>query len=271
MGAADRAADARRHDPGLCQAIGAPQAAPTPPRLHLRAQRRDDGRLDATAARHRRSSSRAMLKPLAPFRDDMLVLSGLAHSERQRAWRWSRRPRARGRVVPDRRAPAEDGRRRHPERHLGRSDRRAASRGQTRFASLELGCDDSRTVGNCDSGYSCAYTNSLAWRGTDHADASRDESAAGVRAAVRRHRHERPAGSARAAAAAPPQHPRPGRRAHEAAAAAISGRRIAASSTNTCTPSARSSSASKSPRRTSRASRPASTSRPAFPCCSPTT
>jgi hypothetical protein len=37
--------------------------------------------------------------------------------------------------------------------------------GQTRFSSLELGCDDSRTVGNCDSGYSCAYTNSLAWRG----------------------------------------------------------------------------------------------------------
>jgi hypothetical protein len=36
--------------------------------------------------------------------------------------------------------------------------------GQTRFASLELGCEDSRTVGNCDSGYSCAYTNSLAWR-----------------------------------------------------------------------------------------------------------
>ena len=37
--------------------------------------------------------------------------------------------------------------------------------GRTRFASLELGCDDSRTVGNCDSGYSCAYTNSLSWRG----------------------------------------------------------------------------------------------------------
>src|SRR5262249_61191464 len=35
----------------------------------------------------------------------------------------------------------------------------------TRFPSLELGCDDSRTVGNWDSGYSCAYTNSLAWRG----------------------------------------------------------------------------------------------------------
>ena len=36
--------------------------------------------------------------------------------------------------------------------------------GDTRFPSLELGCDESRTVGNCDSGYSCAYTNSLSWR-----------------------------------------------------------------------------------------------------------
>src|SRR5207302_1732234 len=29
---------------------------------------------------------------------------------------------------------------------------------------LELGCEDSRTVGNCDTGYSCAYTNSISWR-----------------------------------------------------------------------------------------------------------
>jgi hypothetical protein len=36
--------------------------------------------------------------------------------------------------------------------------------GDTRFPSIELGCDESRTVGNCDSGYSCAYTNSLSWR-----------------------------------------------------------------------------------------------------------
>ena len=36
--------------------------------------------------------------------------------------------------------------------------------GTTRFSSLELGCEDSRTVGDCDSGYSCAYTNSLSWR-----------------------------------------------------------------------------------------------------------
>ena len=35
---------------------------------------------------------------------------------------------------------------------------------KTRVASLELGCEDSRTVGNCDSGFSCAYTNSISWR-----------------------------------------------------------------------------------------------------------
>lgn len=36
--------------------------------------------------------------------------------------------------------------------------------GQTRFPSLEVGLEDSRQAGNCDSGYSCAYTNNLAWR-----------------------------------------------------------------------------------------------------------
>jgi Protein of unknown function (DUF1552) len=35
---------------------------------------------------------------------------------------------------------------------------------QTRFPSLELGIEDARQAGDCDSGYSCAYTNNLAWR-----------------------------------------------------------------------------------------------------------
>jgi hypothetical protein len=34
----------------------------------------------------------------------------------------------------------------------------------TRFASLELTCDDVRKSGNCDSGYACAYEYNLAWR-----------------------------------------------------------------------------------------------------------
>jgi hypothetical protein len=36
---------------------------------------------------------------------------------------------------------------------------------RTPFRSIELGCDRGQSSGSCDSGYSCAYTNSLAWRG----------------------------------------------------------------------------------------------------------
>jgi hypothetical protein len=35
---------------------------------------------------------------------------------------------------------------------------------QTRFPSLELGIEPGRDAGNCDSGYSCAYSNNLSWR-----------------------------------------------------------------------------------------------------------
>lgn len=35
---------------------------------------------------------------------------------------------------------------------------------ETRFPSLELGLEDARQTGSCDSGYSCAYTNNLAWK-----------------------------------------------------------------------------------------------------------
>lgn len=35
----------------------------------------------------------------------------------------------------------------------------------TRFPSLELGIEVGRNAGNCDSGYSCAYSQNLSWRG----------------------------------------------------------------------------------------------------------
>jgi len=35
---------------------------------------------------------------------------------------------------------------------------------QTRFASLELGCEPSAQAGRCDSGYSCIYTSNMSWR-----------------------------------------------------------------------------------------------------------
>lgn len=35
---------------------------------------------------------------------------------------------------------------------------------ETRFASLELGCDRGMNSGNCDSGYSCAYSANVSWK-----------------------------------------------------------------------------------------------------------
>jgi hypothetical protein len=35
----------------------------------------------------------------------------------------------------------------------------------TRFPSLEVGCEQGGQAGNCDSGYSCAYSSNIAWKG----------------------------------------------------------------------------------------------------------
>lgn len=36
---------------------------------------------------------------------------------------------------------------------------------ETKFASLELGCERGALAGDCDSGYSCAYSSAISWRG----------------------------------------------------------------------------------------------------------
>src|SRR5262249_6060320 len=36
---------------------------------------------------------------------------------------------------------------------------------QTRYPSLEIGCEPGKQAGNCDSGYSCAYSCNISWRG----------------------------------------------------------------------------------------------------------
>src|SRR5579862_2523236 len=36
---------------------------------------------------------------------------------------------------------------------------------ETRFPSLELGCERGGMAGDCDSGYSCAYSSGISWRG----------------------------------------------------------------------------------------------------------
>lgn len=106
-----------------------------------------------------------ILKPLEPFREDILVLSGLDEHN--------------GNALGD--GPGDHARAGaafltgvHCRKTEGADIRNAISADQiaahelsskTRFPSIELGCEDSRTVGNCDSGYSCAYTNSISWRG----------------------------------------------------------------------------------------------------------
>jgi hypothetical protein len=106
-----------------------------------------------------------ILKPLEAFRSDILVLSGLDHHNAESL----------GDGGGDHaRAGACFLTGVHPKKTAGADiqagisvDQIAAAKlgSATRMASLELGCEDSRTVGGCDSGYSCAYTNSISWRG----------------------------------------------------------------------------------------------------------
>jgi hypothetical protein len=101
---------------------------------------------------------------LAPYRNDVMVLGGLTQNG--------------GRALGD--GPGDHGRAGasyltcvHPKKTNGRDlqagisvDQIAARRleGQTRFASLELGCEEGVQGGSCDNGYSCAYSNSISWR-----------------------------------------------------------------------------------------------------------
>jgi hypothetical protein len=105
-----------------------------------------------------------ILKPLEAFRDRTLVLSGLAHKN---AYALGDGPGDHARAAACYLTGV------HPKKTAGADIKNGVSVDQiaaqhigatSRFPSLELGCDDSRTVGNCDSGYSCAYTNSLSWR-----------------------------------------------------------------------------------------------------------
>ena len=105
-----------------------------------------------------------ILEPLEPYRDDVAVLSGLdsynANALGDGAGGHARAGAAYLTGVHPRKTSGSDIR-------CGISADQVAARvtgRETRFASLELGCEDSRIVGACDSGYSCAYQNSISWR-----------------------------------------------------------------------------------------------------------
>ena len=106
-------------------------------------------------------------EPFAAYRDDLMILSGLTCNG--------------GRALGD--GAGDHGRAgaayltaTHPKKTAGKDiqtgisvDQFAAQQigGETKFASLELGCEDGVQGGNCDNGYSCAYTNSISWRSSN--------------------------------------------------------------------------------------------------------
>jgi hypothetical protein len=103
-----------------------------------------------------------ILKPLERFREDITVLSGLANHAAEKA-RGGGHAKATGSFL----SGAEPKYTAGPDVRAGVTfDQLAAQRwaSETRVASLQIGCEDSRMVGNCDTGSSCAYTNSLSWK-----------------------------------------------------------------------------------------------------------
>ncbi len=104
------------------------------------------------------------LQPLAPFRDQFSVLSGLD----QKPGDWAQdgpgdHARATATFLTGTRARKTAS----PDIHLGISADQVAAREighATRLPSLELSTDVARSSGKCDSGYNCAYQFNLSWR-----------------------------------------------------------------------------------------------------------
>ena len=108
------------------------------------------------------------MKPLEPFRDRVLVLSGLAQVQ--------------GRALGDgagdhARAGATWLTGVHPKKTEGSNIQAGISADQiaakelgkhTLLGSLELGVESNQLAGGCDSGYSCAYTNTFSWRNANN-------------------------------------------------------------------------------------------------------
>jgi hypothetical protein len=104
------------------------------------------------------------LRALQPFKDDLLVLTGLtADKARSHGDGGGDHARAMSAFLTGCQPRKTDG----ADLRAGISvDQVAAARigDQTRLSSLEIGAEDGRMAGNCDSGYSCAYSNAISWR-----------------------------------------------------------------------------------------------------------
>jgi hypothetical protein len=104
------------------------------------------------------------LEPLQALKNDVLVLSGLTCDKaRANGDGPGDHARAMASFLTGCQARKTNG----SDIHVGVSaDQVAAQRlgNATRYPSLEIGCEGGRSYGNCDSGYSCAYSHNLSWR-----------------------------------------------------------------------------------------------------------
>jgi hypothetical protein len=101
-------------------------------------------------------------KPLEPFRNRVVLITGLDMPEAMATTEEPGGDHARGAVLLSGARP----RRNAVSPHLGTTIDQLIARkhGQdTILASLQLGVEDTGNFGNCNWGYSCAYTNSISW------------------------------------------------------------------------------------------------------------
>jgi hypothetical protein len=106
-----------------------------------------------------------ILKPLEPYRSNIALISGLRNDAANKA-QGGGHAKASGSFLsscPPKYTAGADV-------HAGTTFDQVAAKtwaSETRVPSLQIGCEDSRMVGNCDTGSSCAYTNTLSWKDPD--------------------------------------------------------------------------------------------------------
>lgn len=104
------------------------------------------------------------LEPLVPHREHVLVLSGLAHDKaRANGDGAGDHARAAAAFLTGAQPFKTDG----ANIHAGVSADQVAAQAignRTRLRSLEIGCEGGALSGQCDSGYSCAYSSTIAWQ-----------------------------------------------------------------------------------------------------------
>ena len=104
------------------------------------------------------------LEPLAGYRDQFQLISGLAHRNGTAGPDGAGdHARATATILTGARPRKTSG----ADLRVGISVDQVAAHAigrETRFPSLELSCDAARKSGGCDSGYSCAYSFNMSWR-----------------------------------------------------------------------------------------------------------